>query len=400
MLYVAIGSLWVVSIICMLFLAAYIYQLTRRQLDNSNNSYFWTVLRTVIVFCLGLSIFYFGVANRVESLPKLVAYRLQVRQIPLWSAEAWVSLSLAFSLCGMLFALTDTLRHKSRSPSAVRLKVRDFKVPLLPFRLPYGVSLAHKQSEPLEAENSSKRYFSQADQFWALANVLVGLFTGCFLFVGLQAVSQINFVQALGINGEFSPRTAFNQRLRPTPTSNISSNPISILQERTSNDENAANSGNAAEADGVAQAPLEVATRSVQQDGQPVIQEAAEQLAATTRQPSSAPSSNLQSETTPASAADAGTEDNAQPETAVADIPQPPNDGLNAAPPETVVFINEPLGVNARTGPGVTFGVITILQNGTQHTLLQRSSDGQWLNIVLPGATDGWVASWVVDVSP
>ena len=44
-------------------------------------------------------------------MPKLLVYQLNIEDVPLWSPEAWVALSLAFGVCGALFALTDTLKN-------------------------------------------------------------------------------------------------------------------------------------------------------------------------------------------------------------------------------------------------------------------------------------------------
>lgn len=396
MLYVAIGSLWVVSIICMLFLAAYIYQLTRRQLDAGNNSYFWTVLRILIVFCLGLSIFYFGVASRVESLPRLVAYGLEIRQIPLWPAQAWVSLSLAFGICAILFALTDTIKNDLNPRQGFRLQWRSFSVPLFSFMLPYGLKFSQARANTPDLDNGPSRYFSQRDQFWALANVMVGLFTGCFLFVGLQTVSQVNFVQALGIQRDLSASMAFSERVRPTPTP-VGESFDGVLGGNNNSD-NGDGSDNAVAAVGLAQAPLEVATPSVEQTSPQIDDVSSGTTEVNSNPPSSGESSDPQTNTTAASESvngaaavvtDVGTADSATAGTSA-----------ESAQTEAIVVISEPLGVNARSGPGTTFGVITILQNGTRHVLLERSNDGQWLNVQLPDTGNGWVASWVVDVLP
>lgn len=54
--------------------------------------------------------------------------------------------------------------------------------------------------------------------------------------------------------------------------------------------------------------------------------------------------------------------------------------------------------VNIRTGPGTNFPIVTKLNKGATVTIKEQAFG--WYRIVLPdGATTGWVASWLVNVS-
>ena len=395
MLYVAVGTLWVVSIICIIFLTTYVYRLTKRQLSEGNHSYFWTVSRVIIVLFLGLSAFYFGVASRIESLPKLAAYRLLIRDTPVWSPEAWVALSLAFGVSGILFALTDTLKNDFEIHKGLNLRLRRFEVPQLSMKIPYALTVADPQ--PMAERPVALRYSSQSEQFWALANVLVGLFTGCFLFVGLQTVSQLNFVQALGIDGDFGQQIAFSERVRPTATptsevvaSGIDNSPVeSIVQEDSSQITSGPASSNQ---ESVSLAVTEDAAAIEANQGAQVEPAASDNVGAVGNDspesisPPTSPSPSAQTSDAEAG----GTQEQAEPTE---------TENGSASDP-TLVVIQEPYGVNARSGPGIDFNVVTILSNGTRHPLTGRSGDGQWFNIQLPDASSGWVASWVVEITP
>jgi uncharacterized protein YgiM (DUF1202 family) len=49
--------------------------------------------------------------------------------------------------------------------------------------------------------------------------------------------------------------------------------------------------------------------------------------------------------------------------------------------------------LNIRSGPGITYGVITSVYRGTTFTLLARNTDASWVKIVLSNGTQGWVNS-------
>ncbi|MCL4870966.1 MAG: SH3 domain-containing protein [Anaerolineae bacterium] len=55
--------------------------------------------------------------------------------------------------------------------------------------------------------------------------------------------------------------------------------------------------------------------------------------------------------------------------------------------------------LNVRYGPGVNYGVITAIQQGTVVTLLGRNSGGTWVKVRLSGGTEGWVNASLVTPS-
>jgi uncharacterized protein YgiM (DUF1202 family) len=56
----------------------------------------------------------------------------------------------------------------------------------------------------------------------------------------------------------------------------------------------------------------------------------------------------------------------------------------------TAVVINC-LYLNVRSGPGVSNGVVTVIQVGTTVSLLGRNSSSTWARIQLTNGTTGWV---------
>ncbi|WP_420643347.1 PA14 domain-containing protein [Candidatus Leptofilum sp.] len=55
--------------------------------------------------------------------------------------------------------------------------------------------------------------------------------------------------------------------------------------------------------------------------------------------------------------------------------------------------------VNVRTGPGVSFPVITAVPSGTTVTLLGRNSSTTWLKLRLPNGTVGWMNAYYISNS-
>ena len=47
--------------------------------------------------------------------------------------------------------------------------------------------------------------------------------------------------------------------------------------------------------------------------------------------------------------------------------------------------------LNIRSGPGITYGVVTSVYRGTVFTLLARNADASWVKIALSSGTQGWV---------
>jgi LysM repeat protein len=49
--------------------------------------------------------------------------------------------------------------------------------------------------------------------------------------------------------------------------------------------------------------------------------------------------------------------------------------------------------LNLRSGPGVNYGVITSLLRSSAVTMLGRTSDAAWIQVVIPGGAQGWMRS-------
>lgn len=55
--------------------------------------------------------------------------------------------------------------------------------------------------------------------------------------------------------------------------------------------------------------------------------------------------------------------------------------------------------LNVRSGPGIGFGVVTSLYNGTNLTLIARNWDGSWVKVVIANGTQGWVNSRLISTT-
>lgn len=104
--------------------------------------------------------------------------------------------------------------------------------------------------------------------------------------------------------------------------------------------------------------------------------------------------------------APAGTGESASPTPAaaaftleVADV-APPAPFTNTIPLSgQAVAITDTLGVNARTAPTLTAGIVSIVPNGAVLTAVGRSPDNQWIQVELPDSQRAWVFRALVSTS-
>jgi Glycosyl hydrolases family 18 len=59
------------------------------------------------------------------------------------------------------------------------------------------------------------------------------------------------------------------------------------------------------------------------------------------------------------------------------------------------------VGANVRTGPGLTYGILTDgAEPGMELDVIGRNDDSTWLNIVMPDGREGWIFASLVTVNP
>lgn len=381
MLLATIGALWIISIICLMFLGAYTYHLTKQHLQEQSGSYFWTVTRLVILLFLSLALFYFGVARQIAQLPRLVAYELSLRHVPVWSADDWALLSLLFGILGAVVALLDTIWNDWELLPKPEVRWLSVHFSQLSLNVPYALTTSAAPAALMTDQEVDRLFVTHQDRMWSLASALLGLFAGCFLFVGLQAVSQLNFVQALGIPTETQLSLAAGQRIRPTPTALPESAADALLGLKPAD-------GTTTQTDLTAPQTEAVGERSRAETDLLPLSAAGENRAETPAddgpEPEPVPVDSTLS-------VDGASPDINAPQSALEDE----GTSVQASPR---VMIEEPLGVNARSGPDITFEVLTILETGTELEIVGWSEDDQWIQVRLPGQATGWVASWVVVV--
>ena len=66
-------------------------------------------------------------------------------------------------------------------------------------------------------------------------------------------------------------------------------------------------------------------------------------------------------------------------------------------PPDAVVNVDR---LNFRTGPGLSYDVQRVLEQGTELTVMGKSPDGEWLAVTDGDGREGWVYATMVDLSP
>ncbi|MEM7132304.1 MAG: SH3 domain-containing protein [Chloroflexota bacterium] len=405
MLFATIGALWVISFICMMFLGAYTYRLTKEHLHQEASAYLWTVARVITLLFASLSVFYFGVSRQIERLPKLLVYQLSINDIPLWSTADWVLLSSLFGILGVLIAVCDTLWTDWNIGPKPQIQKLVGNLPQLSLKMPYIQST----TAPPVGQNSVGQNnelgpqaspFARQEHMWGLANSLIGLFAGCFLFVSLQTVSQINLVQALGGDESTVGLTSI-QRIRPTPPSISynSENSEALLTPASETEEQGGDLTTPSDS-----VPRESMARSIDGSNSPDGGTSGQENEAI----ATAIASVIGEEQANLNQADEGEVNLNQVAAETDSLPLPASETANEAETSIseataqaipVVLIQEPLGVNARSGPGTSFDVLTVLELGTIVEILGRSDSGEWIQVQLPGRATGWVASWVVVVT-
>lgn len=70
----------------------------------------------------------------------------------------------------------------------------------------------------------------------------------------------------------------------------------------------------------------------------------------------------------------------------------------NIAPLETTGYVTAEK-LNVRAGPSIQAAVLQQLSEGNTVTIIEKSSDGQWLQIVVAGSQQGWVAAQYIRLS-
>lgn len=54
--------------------------------------------------------------------------------------------------------------------------------------------------------------------------------------------------------------------------------------------------------------------------------------------------------------------------------------------------------INVRSGPGITFDIIAVLNAGTDVTIIGQTPDGSWKQVIIPDGRRGWIADQLVIV--
>jgi len=94
--------------------------------------------------------------------------------------------------------------------------------------------------------------------------------------------------------------------------------------------------------------------------------------------------------------------------TVATNTPAPTNTLLPSDTPEptdepnliTVIVVTAPDGsVNVRTGPGTSFNVVTTVVSGEVFHLIGENEGGAWINFLLPDGREGWIASFLVEIT-
>ena len=55
--------------------------------------------------------------------------------------------------------------------------------------------------------------------------------------------------------------------------------------------------------------------------------------------------------------------------------------------------------LNVRSGPGVSYGSVAVVYQGTQVTLIGRNADGSWVKVRTPSGTEGWVNATLIQAT-
>ena len=78
--------------------------------------------------------------------------------------------------------------------------------------------------------------------------------------------------------------------------------------------------------------------------------------------------------------------------------PLPPTSSPTPAPVFGLVTTPDSQRLNVRAGPSVAYEVVSRLENGEEVMILQRTPDGDWLEIIIADQQKGWVASPYIEI--
>lgn len=73
--------------------------------------------------------------------------------------------------------------------------------------------------------------------------------------------------------------------------------------------------------------------------------------------------------------------------------------GTGGQPPANANAVVTASFLNVRFGPGVSFGILTAITNGTTVRMIGRNGDGSWVKIILPDGRQGWTNSFYLSSS-
>ncbi len=64
--------------------------------------------------------------------------------------------------------------------------------------------------------------------------------------------------------------------------------------------------------------------------------------------------------------------------------------GTGGQPPANATAVVTASFLNVRFGPGVSYGILTTITNGTTVRMIGRNGDGSWVKVILPDGRQGW----------
>ena len=403
MLFAVVGAIWTISILCMTFVGLYFYTLHNSQGVSLN--YVWDKYRLLMLYILGLAVFYLGTARLVSTLSALLMSRLNQGAVPLWYSDRWLTLA---AICAVVAFMIGLLNRGERiedlhleadlDNQLILPEIRALPAPVI--RPEDATTYLHSVTKPLAPINVLDNEPVVWDGFWTTFR-----HNAMPTFLTLLGICVLTITSWLVFNkSDFLPGI---NPARPIITLAESSQPIipeidqALLDIVV--DANLVNTDFVIAAKPTENSPLPLARSSIAAIGAggdmlesaivsaaPIVVEptASESLSGLTAVYTSAIPITLVTELSVEATAEAV-------ET-VSVKTVPVAKPVNRIP---IAVVQGSFSVNARFSPSTESAIIKVLPSGTTVPIREWSPNREWLLVTLDDGRSAWVAARVVEIA-
>lgn len=390
MLFATFGAVWTICILCIVFVAIYLYG--SHQDSDEKSAYMWDTPRLWMLFALGVSTCYLGTARMASTLSTLLMRKLNQHPIPLLLPEQWLNLSAIFAVVALMIGLLNRNERVDPEFSAIgqdeNSLLTDIRTLPRPVILPEDSTTYLESVElPAPVNALSEDHWPQTSAWQTLRGGLVPSFVATVGVMVLGIIGWLAFISAV------EPSTSAAALRLGNPESEVSAVDAIVAQPADTTRTNLArsafaaslpsapslDSSQAANVDQTLAPDSLVDATTVYTSAIPIA------LVAVADEPSGTESGNTESGSRGAIASPTATS-------------APTATPITISSPQPSIRVPNNYEVNARLSPDVNAAIVYVLPSGATAQIRELLPNGQWALVVLPDGRQAWVATWVVDV--